>query len=961
MLALGTFSVNDTHHVRVEGARCVVRVELTDPRNGQPVPVPGARVCLVGATGSVVSSGETTSGDGVASLLVLDAAAGARVHIDLLDVFDFDAGRMVANAPDEVSGGGALERLPAVWRSDRQATLLDDLGGRVKNGRLPQIAEGGQGTEESPWVLRLDHAWTTLDVSLSFYDTLAHRRATVGPDVMVDAFRPGSFGPDARVGGTSLVSEGHRLRLFEPVAPEVVVLRFETAPGSYVDLEDGRLQRLPSGTVTPLGERLRRYPLPEVWCSRGQLASIDDGATAQPFDELAAGLSSGASVEFDLDDVLLVAEDGRPINVRASPGVSLFGADFVVKRPRSDEPQHSDVVIDRPLLRGRDVYSCGVDASHPFAATRVIRRGRRFYELDGSRTRTGKVLGARAAIREAHQVVREPAAAIDGVARHRADFHLFEGVGVVEFDGQPHSVDVALVHISVRLRPRSGVTEKHLHAAARVFAEAANRWTGEPLSLHLSGSMGAGHHVYIQEGSGGLTRMVFHFPTTRTGRAMTNAFLVERDKEFRAHAVGGSVTLNVNTHLEATPTRDATNDLPGLFPAHTAAHEMGHVLGLPDEYVEVPGFLQPHRTLLHALENVSVMNDDHVPMLRHYYALGLALEEAGVRASPVQAVCETSPGALSPSTVYRYTHPLRDPYQVAAKFTFGPDSMEFDAFVGLRGRDFEFGDVGREDGVLVLSPKLYVRLKGRLSESVTPDRELAATNVQRHLSAWVRQGEEPLRVSFRRRSGAAGVAPERCWVCFVPRVSVGNPAAADARVHVLLAPAQSASPPFESRRRRVTIHDGQEGCLLRCLLGLSVRQQPRLVCKEAGGATVHFSGGGFKVTLREGVGPSAAAGTYVAKMPGPSGGFVPLEKERVAANLAAAINDPSNGLVRITGAEAHGAEVVLTPRTDDFEARAVGSRIESVPLFARRVEAHELQPLADALGAVLGTSYEVEL
>ena len=465
---------------------------------------------------------------------------------------------------------------------------------------------------------------------------------------------------------------------------------------------------MPPGTVTPIGERLRRYALPEEWCSRGQLVSVDGGASASPIEDVAVGLASGGSVEFDLDDVLLVDGDGKPIRLRSNPGVSLFGGDFVVKKQRGDDPQHSDVVIDRALLRGRDVYSCGVDAEHPFAATRVIRRGRRFYELNGTRTRAGKVIGVRAAVREVHQIVREPPAVIDGAARHRADFHFFEGVGGVDLDGDYEVVRVALVHTSVRLRPRNGVTNGHLDKATRVFAEAAHRWTGEPLSTHLTGSVKSGHHVYVRGKTGRLTRMVFHFPTTRTGRAMTNAFLVDRDEEFRAHAVHGSVTLNVNTHLEETSSSDASSDLAGLFPAHTLAHELGHVLGLPDEYVEVPGFLQPQRTLLHAREVVSIMNEDHVPMLRHYYVLGLALEAAGVLSSPIEVVCETSSNALSPAKLHRYTHPLRDPYRIVSTLHFGPESIRFEGYLGLRGTDFAIAGAGDEDGVLILSPKIFV-------------------------------------------------------------------------------------------------------------------------------------------------------------------------------------------------------------------------------------------------------------
>ncbi len=255
-------------------------------------------------------------------------------------------------------------RLPEVWRSDGQSALHDDLGGTVVAGRLPSLEAGAVGTPEAPWVVRLDHAWTRIDVVFEFYDTQECGLSTLEQGLMVEAFEGRSFSAQARVGGGTVASAGgeHFLRLFREVDPERLALRVVAPSRTVLQLTDRsiplrRLKVLAAGAVTPLREQLERYDVPELWCSRGQYASLDGGATARVFEEVAAELlEGGKTVHFDLDDVLLVDDEGRPVNIRSAIAVSVFGGDFVVKRPSKDEPQHSEVMLDRAHLRGRDAY-----------------------------------------------------------------------------------------------------------------------------------------------------------------------------------------------------------------------------------------------------------------------------------------------------------------------------------------------------------------------------------------------------------------------------------------------------------------------------------------------------------------------------------------------------------------------------------------------------------------------------
>lgn len=973
MLDLGRFRVNETHRVKVAAPRCAVRVELTDPRSGEPVPVEGARVCLVDPSGVAVSSAATTDRDGKASVLIVERDAGAVVRVELPAFFDFEARGLVEEKDLEALDTRPLLRLPEVWRSDRQTALFDDLGGRAKGGRLPALVPDGQGTDEAPWVLRLDHGWTAIDVGLSFHDTQTHARGFVDQGLMLEA-----FAGTKRVGGCTLVgADGHhRLRLFEAASAESLSLRFTTPAGTYLDLTDRslpqrRLRTLPAGTVTPLGQRLERYALPELWLSRGQLASLDGGKTAKPFEEVAATLLQGAkTVEFDLDDVLLVDDRGRPIKVRGDVGVSVFGGDFVVKRPRTDEPQHSDIVIDRALLRGRDVYSVGVSAERPFAATRVIRRGRRFYEVDGSRSSSGRVVGVRKAVREAHPVIREPAASIEGAARHRADFHVFEGVGVVDLDGEPHALRVVLVHVSVVLRPEKGldpetVESAVLQPARNMFALAAARWSGDQLGAHLTAQASASQRIYVREpASRRATKLVFHFPTIEAGLAMTNAFLVVRPEEkFRAHALLGSITLNVLEDLEEDGKQQSETETGEKLIKNTVAHEMGHILGLPDEYIETPGFRQPFRGLMHAFDEHSIMNDGAVPMLRHFAVMADALARHGGINGPFQVYSDTRTPDSAAGRVHRYSLPEDGPYAELADLRYGPKGLEYEGIVAALGDDFDLvGGVGAVDGVAVLSPRLSVKVLGEIGSSggiiVREDESDLVESAQKGLRAWGLTHEGRRVVVLRKTEGPQRL-PQRILVSLDARLSLKNRLSADARVTILMPTAQSGHAKFAVvDDDRVTMHRGEESRLARFLAGLPMTQQPALLCK-GGGSSLRFEVGGRVVELREVAEGVREPHTYVAKLPTPAGGFLPLEGTDVARNLTASINNPENGLADVVTAAAQNDEVRLTS-PPDLVIHSASSSVEVRSAQPSAISPEEFTRLAEVVGTSLGGTYEVE-
>ncbi|MBV1859341.1 MAG: hypothetical protein KUG77_13075, partial [Nannocystaceae bacterium] len=783
----------------------------------------------------------------------------------------------------------------------------------------------------------------------------------------------------------------HFLRLFREVLPQSLHLRVVAPGGTYLELTDRstplrrwRTQEEP-GAATPLGQRLERYEVPELWRSRGQYASLDGGATARPFEEVAGALlKGGKTVHFDLDDVLLVDDQFRPVKIRSAIPVTVFGGDFVVKRPQADEPQHSDVLIERPHLRGRDAVHFDMDdggAPRLHALTRVIRRGRRFYDLDGSRTTQGEVIGVRRAVRDAHPKIGVLSKGVKGGFRHQVEFHLFGGLGVVDVDGVPHAVQVALVYASVRLLPHLGSnpSDTDLKAVHKGFADAAERWTGEPLSIPLAEGTPVGRQIYVvEEALQRATKFVFHFPTIDKGVGTIGAFLVTKRKEFRAHAGLGHLTLKIPEDVETTlddggsPMSTTAEEDGVRFDAVVVHHELGHIMGLPDEYLEdnevkLPQFTQPLRSLLHSAQSESIMHGDFAPMLRHHWVLAQALERDGLLSEGGHVFCDTRRLDVGGGRTHRYQHRgTKSPYAELATFELGPKHGRHTAHIGVLGDDFDvLPGVSNIDGVVVLSPRLFVRFlgddEGTVRKSVVTMRRDVHHRIVDAINAvgGAPRGTPPV---LRRTSGGdVPGLPRRVVVSLQPRFSRVNIGAADLRVRVRRPTRQPGHAPFSARRSRVDIHIDQESTLVRHLLGLETERIPMLRT-TGGGATLVFTVGSLTVTFEESSSASAGIDEYVSRLPNPAGGFTTLGGGDVATNLAAAINNPDNSLHGHLSATADGASVILNaPSGQLLDVRTAGTSIEFLPQFRTAIEHVELTSLAELVGAALGETFEVEL
>jgi len=405
--------------------------------------------------------------------------------------------------------------------------------------------------------------------------------------------------------------------------------------------------------------------------------------------------------------------------------------------------------------------------------------------------------------------------------------------------------------------------------------------------------------------------------------------------------------------------------------AWVVAHELGHILGLPDEYLEnneidLPQFVQPLRVLLHTTQTESIMKGSFAPMLRHHWVLGQALKKDEVIAENGHVFCDTRRLDAARGRVHRYRHRgTKSPYVELAAFELGPKHGRHTAHIGALGDDFDvLPGVSDVDGVVVLSPRLFVRFLGDDEGTFRKSVETMRRDFHQQIVDAINTKGDALRGTppiLRRTSGGnASVLPRRLVVSLQPRFSRVNIAGADLRVRVRRPTRQRGHAPFSTRRKLVDMHVDWETTLVRHLLGLETERPPTLVMRGGGGKIV-FTIGPQVVTFEESSSEPPGVDAYFCKTPNPAGAFDALGGAEVAENLAAAINHPANSLHGHLSATADGARVILSlPPDQVLKVSVTGSSIEFVPRFRTVLERVELSSIAELVGEALGETFEVE-
>lgn len=966
MLNAGPLATGETHEIRALSPRVRVHLTMMDPRTDTEISLPAGIAVRLLARGSDTPFSAVTDDEGRASLPGTDQLRDVSLFVDFGDDrwLDLDAGERLAKPADNDTR--ALVLLPEFWRSDEAPSLVDELGGRATGGVIPSLFEEGQGTAAEPWKLRVDHGWPRVETVFEYFDVKAQAVATVPFGAVVEAFR-GAPSSKRLVGGATVLTDSGTvtLSLFADCPPKRLRLRLRTAADSCIDLRQAdprqRIVRRSAEQLAalPLLGKPDFYPLPETWLSRGQHCVRGGQSDGAPFEDAVAGaIAAREVIRFDLDDVVLVRSDMRPIAMTRSRRLALFDEHFDVIDPDPQARYFSAVRTTDNLLRARALLRPHQLAGKP--PLRAIQRARTFFEVSGARTTKGRVIGARAAVADLHPHKRGPNADLDGTFRARCDVHYFRDTQVHRLGSEEdRTVDVAVIFVSTRLRPVAGqgVDATDLSNARISLAEAAEQWTGGAVPLGWIRSLDKSRDV----------RLRFHFVELEHGASHINVFMWKRRNFERAH-VALAMVIDTDTDIGA-----GTSVL---------AHELGHVLGLNDEYIEreggVPSFVQGARREVLMHDESSMMHGNEAPRLRHYWMMSRWLEK--LEGKPALGPYEVfaAPGEHTPRT-HHYVRPAQVPSPFSA--SHGPAELRpgkhgrVEVKLGILGDDLPaVEDLTNLDAVLVVRVKFFVRFTRNddgdrftgdekrkfMRELFEKFRGLDGSGVRKGAlcTAELDESEPP--------SDLAKKHVRRVFLHFLPLFSRSNPAAADFRLVVRKSASTPSANVSSVGRRKLVVTDQFTGEALRAhALGHAARGLPFLeVVGTHITSQINFvrgTSGASQVALRARKERTPGDGTFVGFKDDGVATLLELPPEQIAQNIAEATNDPENEPSELVSAVAIGPRVIFTPKVDGLDLVIQCSSQFAVcgGEWNHTPQPDELRFLADWIGEQVKAKYRV--
>ncbi|MFO0614252.1 MAG: hypothetical protein U0414_16815 [Polyangiaceae bacterium] len=485
---------------------------------------------------------------------------------------------------------------------------------------------GKHGTPSKPWELQVDFNWFTTWIAFQYFDLAARHTRVVPPGIVV--FAKDKTGKVVGAGVTmdsAPLGEGNK-----KLAPIYVVHQrlveqskdvqyvFELPEQTVVDLEGMILDSEPRtvktvGTVSP--DLRLRYRLPAHWHSHGMRCSNRntgelkkvvvleewDGVVTDPEDPIRVRATwREGPLRFHLDDTLLVDEQKNIVALSHDKNfVTVFDQQLIIRSPLAGLP-HVTVELEKD-----DNYFYGpeyivVEGGERATLTRLFHyEGTMFSMREARRTGpegTTKCLGARVAIANDHERVdrRQTGVRIkDSVNFHGKGRYQLHLIDTVIDDWVYLTSLVKLTHLVITFTSfvDRGDTEKdpttltftEVDAVLLNLDDAARRWSaGHPSSPALAKKAYALVPLDEPLREVVLTRYYFGHHHKPKGGSMR----ILLHKKIRANADSATSTVHLQVG-DAVASGGEAEDLDGLPTTRSVmAHEFGHMLGLPDEYLE---------------------------------------------------------------------------------------------------------------------------------------------------------------------------------------------------------------------------------------------------------------------------------------------------------------------------------------------------------------------------------------
>lgn len=501
------------------------------------------------------------------------------------------------------------------------------------------------GTRAKPWLFNVDHQWFRTFVHFRFYDFKAKDESVVAPGLIVRAKKPDGTTVG---GGTAFDLAGTVFVLHErtkAAASADVDYQFETpdkftiidldaaAPTGAAPAAPGTDTRVSKVDALPDGGPVKRYLLPVAWHSKATDAFLEGASprARQAFTALRGTDTTAAQpLTFHLDDVVLLnGQNQAPFMLAANSRVVLF--DHRLKFRGPFDPVFVHMLNEKITGNRLRAESLIVTKGDEFkASTFVINHEGDFFVL-----REGRVTGTAGTTNNLGARVAAARAPENPIGNFLTGYANMAGAGTVELHLIPDAYDGPydntqegqflkdhpkaklchlLVNVPLKVDPAVVGTRNFdaptaadlvavgsMNSVYQALVDAAARWD----QAHpANGATGKKDYVIIPDaGVKDGTRVIKmrHYFGVRTDgnhkftilATYKNQLNAVGDRAFvsRDPAIGALMSLVVSPRPPAAPAwtevGDTGQDSDGVnLQWFTLAHELGHTMGLPDEYGE---------------------------------------------------------------------------------------------------------------------------------------------------------------------------------------------------------------------------------------------------------------------------------------------------------------------------------------------------------------------------------------
>lgn len=523
------------------------------------------------------------------------------------------------------------------------------------------------GSRSSPWTVQIDHQWLRSYVQLHCYDPVAKADRCV-PQGLLLTSHP-RYGE--RCGGSSVTLAGGAIYVVNAGRKEdlpELTFAFASPETTLFAYADGKLR-----TETTLDTVLlaSHYPLPSTWSSLGHEAWVGPGEASaknrKPFADVRhEGGTADKPLCFHLDDLVVTGNGLHALGVGAdgkwtltSKRMCVLDSLLAVRSPATvggATMPYSTIPFERQPLRAEEAFHVAGKGFEQL--TRAIEYGGRIFSVDHQRMHGLQGLQPLVGARAARVQI--------GISKWRCEVHVLDTRWLTHAFG---GVTARLAHVLCYVptfvtavdadddksgsNPAKTVgvprTEGLMSAAAAVWSQGH---PGNP-------AMPSPHKEYAIVPAAGLTadttvlRVRAHFGTREQADRVEHGGGTDTKIGIHVHPQPGRATggdpmelfMHSGHELHAKPvdpnppapavmefaprggaTKDRYDNVEGQH--FTLAHELGHSMDLPDEYIEhltppdgvfgqVGAFSGRERPF--ELDQTAMMNSNKVPRLRYLW------------------------------------------------------------------------------------------------------------------------------------------------------------------------------------------------------------------------------------------------------------------------------------------------------------------------------------------------------